>query len=297
MPSPNRTPLAGHKYLNLESFKRDGTPVQTPVWFAEDHGLLYVYTLANAGKVKRIRRNPRIRIAPCTMRGTLIGPWVDEEDGRPGQSHHAPGTGGYSDSVSRVTTCPDRRKRQWLKRSEVSALAILCPMSCRIREPFLIDCPANSPLPARRDVPTPKRMLRRIPRGFLIQHALHIKKPCSAPRAFLHRSSRRSLLLRRLLRGCDDRLFCLCGSRGFLEALAKRTDHTCHVLHYSPKHSRSFTWMVETPISLGPANVSYAILRARLCFQPLHERHDPCSACWLDNMEDVQENDHHERDT
>jgi PPOX class probable F420-dependent enzyme len=79
MPSPNRAPLAGHKYLNLESFKRDGTPVQTPVWFAEDHGILYVYTLANAGKVKRIRRNPHIHIAPCTVRGTVIGPWVEAE--------------------------------------------------------------------------------------------------------------------------------------------------------------------------------------------------------------------------
>jgi uncharacterized protein len=79
MPSPNRAPLAGHKYLNLESFKRNGTPVQTPVWFAEDHGILYVYTLANAGKVKRIRRNPHIHIAPCTVRGTVIGPWVEAE--------------------------------------------------------------------------------------------------------------------------------------------------------------------------------------------------------------------------
>jgi PPOX class probable F420-dependent enzyme len=79
MHSPNLAPFAGHKYLNLESVKRDGTPVQTPVWFAEDQGVLYVYTLANAGKVKRIRHNPRIRIAPCTMRGTVIGPWVAAE--------------------------------------------------------------------------------------------------------------------------------------------------------------------------------------------------------------------------
>jgi len=72
-------PFAAQKYLNLESCKRDGTPVQTPVWFAPDHGVLYVYTLANAGKVKRIRRNPRIRIAPCTMRGTVTGAWVEAE--------------------------------------------------------------------------------------------------------------------------------------------------------------------------------------------------------------------------
>ena len=79
MPSPNLAPFTNQKYLNLESFKRDGTPVQTPVWFAEEQGVLYVYTLANAGKVKRIRRNSRIRLAPCTMRGQVTGPWVEAE--------------------------------------------------------------------------------------------------------------------------------------------------------------------------------------------------------------------------
>src|SRR2546426_863814 len=79
MDHPHLTPFVGQRYLNLESFKRDGTPVQTPVWFAEDHGVLYVYTLANAGKVKRIRRHPRIRIALCTRRGTVTGPWVEAE--------------------------------------------------------------------------------------------------------------------------------------------------------------------------------------------------------------------------
>jgi PPOX class probable F420-dependent enzyme len=49
------------------------------VWFAEEQGVLYVYTLANAEKVKRIRHHPRIRIAPCTMRGTVTGPWVEVE--------------------------------------------------------------------------------------------------------------------------------------------------------------------------------------------------------------------------
>jgi uncharacterized protein len=79
MHNQHLTPFTPLKYLTLESVKRDGIPVQTPVWFAEDHGVLYVYTLANAGKVKRIRRNPRIRIAPCTIRGKVIGPWVEAE--------------------------------------------------------------------------------------------------------------------------------------------------------------------------------------------------------------------------
>jgi hypothetical protein len=69
--------LARDKYINLETFKKDGTGVKTPVWFAEADGALYVYTEADAGKVKRIRRNPRVRIAPCNMRGTVRGDWFE----------------------------------------------------------------------------------------------------------------------------------------------------------------------------------------------------------------------------
>ena len=79
MPRQSLAPFVGQRYLNLASSKRDGTPVQTPAWFAEEHGVLYVYTLANAGKVKRIRRHPRIRLAPCTMREIVIGPWVEAD--------------------------------------------------------------------------------------------------------------------------------------------------------------------------------------------------------------------------
>jgi PPOX class probable F420-dependent enzyme len=77
-PEPNRLPsLAGQRYLNLETYRRTGQAVRTPVWFAADRDIVYVYSLANAGKVKRIRNNPRIRIAPCDARGTLKGTWVD----------------------------------------------------------------------------------------------------------------------------------------------------------------------------------------------------------------------------
>jgi PPOX class probable F420-dependent enzyme len=79
MPNEALAQFANQQYLNLESFKRDGASVQTPVWFAEDDGVLYIYTLANAGKVKRIRRNPRVRIVPCTMRGAVTGQWVEAE--------------------------------------------------------------------------------------------------------------------------------------------------------------------------------------------------------------------------
>jgi PPOX class probable F420-dependent enzyme len=71
--------LSGRKYISLETYRRNGTPVRTPVWFAEADGVLYVYSLANAGKVKRIRANPRVRVAPCDLRGNLRGEWLEAE--------------------------------------------------------------------------------------------------------------------------------------------------------------------------------------------------------------------------
>ena len=77
--------FAGHKYLNLETFKKSGEGVKTPVWFAvdpaselaSDAARLFAYTIGNAGKVKRIRNNGHVRIAPCDMRGNLLGDWLE----------------------------------------------------------------------------------------------------------------------------------------------------------------------------------------------------------------------------
>jgi uncharacterized protein len=78
--------FAKAKYLSLETFRKTGAGVRTPVWFAEDpasrsaaHPIttFYVYTLPDSGKAKRIRNNPKARIAPCNMRGDLRGAWVD----------------------------------------------------------------------------------------------------------------------------------------------------------------------------------------------------------------------------
>lgn len=73
--------LKDHKYINLETFRKSGQGVRTPVWFAADPSTgqppkLYVYSTADSGKAKRIRNNPRVRIAPCDMRGRLLGDWV-----------------------------------------------------------------------------------------------------------------------------------------------------------------------------------------------------------------------------
>ena len=69
--------FAGEKYLNLETYRKNGKAVATPVWFAQNGSVLYIYSLADAGKVKRIRNNPRVRVAPCDMRGKLKGEWVE----------------------------------------------------------------------------------------------------------------------------------------------------------------------------------------------------------------------------
>ena len=75
----------GHKYLNLETFKKSGAGVKTPVWFAADPSVrldsgdarLYVYTVGVSGKVKRIRNSPRVRISPSTAGGKPLGDWAE----------------------------------------------------------------------------------------------------------------------------------------------------------------------------------------------------------------------------
>ena len=69
--------FSGQNYLNFESYRRSGKSVQTPLWFVEMDGRLYVRTPDDTGKVKRIRHNPRVRIAVCDMRGRLKGDWID----------------------------------------------------------------------------------------------------------------------------------------------------------------------------------------------------------------------------
>jgi PPOX class probable F420-dependent enzyme len=77
--------FAGQKYLDLETFKKNGDSVRTPVWFAADPSAsldssgakIYAYTIGVSGKVKRIRNNPSVKIAPCDMRGRVLGEWVE----------------------------------------------------------------------------------------------------------------------------------------------------------------------------------------------------------------------------
>lgn len=68
--------LIRHQYLNIETFRKSGLGVKTPVWFVQDGETLFVRTIANSGKVKRIRHNGQVNIAPCKADGTLLGDWV-----------------------------------------------------------------------------------------------------------------------------------------------------------------------------------------------------------------------------
>jgi PPOX class probable F420-dependent enzyme len=69
--------FANQNYLNLDCYRETGNPVTTPMWFGEYNGALYVYSVANAGKVKRIRNNAKVRVVPSDMRGKPKGEWVE----------------------------------------------------------------------------------------------------------------------------------------------------------------------------------------------------------------------------
>lgn len=68
--------LAKQQYINLETFRKSGAGVKTPVWFVLDDDVIFVRTIANSGKVKRIRSNAQVKIAPCKVDGALLGEWL-----------------------------------------------------------------------------------------------------------------------------------------------------------------------------------------------------------------------------
>ena len=77
MDSAKLKQFQGEKYLALETFKRNGEGVKTPVWFVLHNAAFYIYTEADSWKVKRLRNNPRVRVALCDIRGNVKGGWVD----------------------------------------------------------------------------------------------------------------------------------------------------------------------------------------------------------------------------
>lgn len=68
--------LTGHKYINLETYRKSGKVICTPVWFVTQNDTVYIITTKDTGKVKRLNRNQNVRIAPCGFRGDPKGEWV-----------------------------------------------------------------------------------------------------------------------------------------------------------------------------------------------------------------------------
>jgi PPOX class probable F420-dependent enzyme len=65
--------LGAGKYLLVTTFRKNGTPVPTPVWVARDGERLVFWTVTDSGKVKRIRRNGAVEVGECDMRGNPTG--------------------------------------------------------------------------------------------------------------------------------------------------------------------------------------------------------------------------------
>ncbi|MCX6065780.1 MAG: PPOX class F420-dependent oxidoreductase [Chloroflexi bacterium] len=64
------------QYLNVETFRKNGNGVKTPVWFVQDGENLIVWTETTSGKARRVRNRGEVNIAPCKADGTLLGDWV-----------------------------------------------------------------------------------------------------------------------------------------------------------------------------------------------------------------------------
>lgn len=69
-------PFENQKYLNLETFRKNGQAMPSPVWFVQDGEIIYIRTAANSGKVKRVRANPRVNLMPCGVDGEPLGAWT-----------------------------------------------------------------------------------------------------------------------------------------------------------------------------------------------------------------------------
>ena len=73
----NLKELGDPKYIALETFRKSGEAVKTPVWTVPHNGKLLVWTQGSSWKIKRARNNRRVRVAKCDMMGNTEGPWVE----------------------------------------------------------------------------------------------------------------------------------------------------------------------------------------------------------------------------
>lgn len=64
------------EFLSLETYRKNGETIKSPMWFAQENDALYLWTMADSSKVKRIRNNPHVNIAPCKRMGEVTGEWM-----------------------------------------------------------------------------------------------------------------------------------------------------------------------------------------------------------------------------
>lgn len=110
--------LEKHKYINLETYKKSGQAIRTPVWFMISDGLVFVLTTKNTGKVKRIKNYSTVKIMPCGMRGEPKGDWID-------------GTARFANDVETQNAIKMRHKKYGLR-------AKLVGMFIKKEEPIVI---------------------------------------------------------------------------------------------------------------------------------------------------------------
>jgi uncharacterized protein len=78
LPMPNPfSNLQKSNYMALTTYRKTGLAVTSPVWFAQAGDALYVVTEPHSGKMKRIRNNGQVQVAPCNVRGVPKGPAAD----------------------------------------------------------------------------------------------------------------------------------------------------------------------------------------------------------------------------
>jgi PPOX class probable F420-dependent enzyme len=76
MQKPDLKQFEDQEFLSLETFRKNGIGVKTTVWFAQEGDTLCIWTVGDSGKIKRIRNNPRVNIAPCKRFGEVTGEWM-----------------------------------------------------------------------------------------------------------------------------------------------------------------------------------------------------------------------------
>jgi uncharacterized protein len=109
--SANTQQFENESYLNLETYRKNGHPIVTPVWFIIKNNDIFVVTREKTGKVKRIKNNSVVRVAPCNFRGVLKGMWT-------------PGTARFVDSQEKSDILKRRSKKYGIKAKIANILSI-----------------------------------------------------------------------------------------------------------------------------------------------------------------------------